>query len=195
VGAEIAELGWGRHSLPILREFGFDVCGVDYSEGGCDLAREMCRRNAVNAKITCADFFHPPRELNGAFDVVVSFGVVEHFTDTGSTIGKFSEFLRPGGLLLTVVPNIGGLVGLSQRLLNQQVYDTHESISPARLAAAHRESGLRSLRMPTSCSRTLASSIPAHAGSIKLTAHRAPKALSAEYGPSSRLSGHCRAII
>jgi 2-polyprenyl-3-methyl-5-hydroxy-6-metoxy-1,4-benzoquinol methylase len=143
-GKRLLELGCGgsAYLAYFAREFGFDVCGIDYSEGGCDLAREMCRRHGVQARVFCADFFHAPSELNQAFDAVVSFGVVEHFTDTSSTIGKFSEFVRPGGQLITVVPNMHGLVGWSQRLLNRQVYETHEAITPSRLAAAHAASGL-----------------------------------------------------
>ena len=64
-----------------------------------ELARLMCQVNGVNTQIVCSDFFHAPPEMLGAYDVVASFGVVEHFTDTetvieGRVCGKHSgEFL------------------------------------------------------------------------------------------------------
>jgi 2-polyprenyl-3-methyl-5-hydroxy-6-metoxy-1,4-benzoquinol methylase len=181
-GRRLLELGCGGSAfLPYFaRQMHFDVCGIDYSEGGCELAREMCRRNAVDARIICADFFRAPKELSGTFDAVVSFGVVEHFTDTASTIAKFSEFLRPGGILLTVVPNMRGLVGAGQRLLNRKIYDTHEVISPARLAMAHRECGLRIIENGYFLFTNFGVINPGMmAGGISLLFHRVLKSLSA----------------
>jgi 2-polyprenyl-3-methyl-5-hydroxy-6-metoxy-1,4-benzoquinol methylase len=143
-GRRILELGCGGSAyLPYFAtEFGLEVCGIDYSEGGCGLAREMCRRNGVQAKVICANFFDVPSEFEHAFDAVASFGVVEHFTDTAGTIRKFAEYLQPGGLLVTVVPNMSGLVGLGQRVLNEKVFHTHEVVTPDRLRLAYEAAGL-----------------------------------------------------
>jgi 2-polyprenyl-3-methyl-5-hydroxy-6-metoxy-1,4-benzoquinol methylase len=144
----LLELGCGGSAfLPYLaREFGFDVSGVDYSENGCSLARRMCEVNGVQATIVCADFFESPAELAGSFDAVVSFGVVEHFSDTAKTLACFSRFLKPGGMLLTVVPNMRGVVGAAQKMLCRAVFDIHESVTPERLDEAHRAAGLTIVR-------------------------------------------------
>jgi SAM-dependent methyltransferase len=143
-GRRLLELGCGGSAfLPYFaHEFGFAVSGIDYSEGGCRQTRELCASHGVQADIVCADFFNAPPSLHGAFDAVVSFGVVEHFSDTAATVGHFARFLRPGGTLLTMVPNMHGAVGLSQRWLNRDVFDKHEQIDPARLHAAHEHAGL-----------------------------------------------------
>ena len=36
----------------------------------------------VKGDIVCADFFSPPESMIEEFDVVISFGVLEHFEDT-----------------------------------------------------------------------------------------------------------------
>jgi 2-polyprenyl-3-methyl-5-hydroxy-6-metoxy-1,4-benzoquinol methylase len=134
-GGRLLELGCGGSAfLPYFaRQYGFEVCGIDYSETGCDLAREMCSANDVSASVVCADFFNPPEDMLGSFDVVTSFGVVEHFADTAQTLASFARYLRPGGLLLTVVPNMQGACGQAQRLLSKEVYEMHEVITPERL--------------------------------------------------------------
>lgn len=140
----LLELGCGGSALlPYFARFhGYRVSGIDYSEGGVRLAKAMCAANGVDASILQEDFFKAPSDLKGSFDVVVSFGVVEHFTDTPATIKAFSEFVRPGGTLISVVPNMQGLCGTGQRVLDRQVYDMHETIDVERLEQAHRQAGM-----------------------------------------------------
>jgi 2-polyprenyl-3-methyl-5-hydroxy-6-metoxy-1,4-benzoquinol methylase len=77
------------------------------------------------------------------FDVVVSFGVVEHFDDTASCLRAASSFLKPGGLLITNIPNMVGWIGSVQKMVNKPVYDIHQLIDRARLREAHELAGLQ----------------------------------------------------
>ena len=144
----ILELGCGGSAyLPYFSKYyGFQVSGIDYSQSGIDLAREMCERNGVTPTLYCADFFEVPAEDLQNFDAVASFGVVEHFTDTDETVRAFSRFVRPDGLLLTVVPNMEGLTGFFQRLLSRRVFEIHEVITPERLRKSHAAAGLEVLQ-------------------------------------------------
>jgi len=145
---KLLELGCGGSAfLPYFsREFGLQVDGIDYSERGCELARLMCHVNGVNTQIVCSDFFHAPPEMLGAYDVVASFGVVEHFTDTEKTLAQFAKFLRPGGLMITTVPNLDGLVGLAQRALASDIFAKHVVITSGSFHQAHENAGLAILR-------------------------------------------------
>ena len=107
------------------KEFAFEVYGIDYSEIGCQQAKQILEYEGVNGKIVCADFFSPPGSMLKAFDVVVSFGVLEHFEDTTACIAAFSKFLKPGGLLITNIPNLCGLNGLIQKMINRSIFDIH----------------------------------------------------------------------
>ena len=144
-GAELLEVGCASSPwLPYFaREYPIRVCGLDYAPQGCATARESLRRAGVEGEVVCADLFAPPDELLSRFDVVVSFGVVEHFTNTAACIEAVSRLLKPGGWLLTEIPNLTGGLGLIGRLVNPAVHDMHVPLTPRELAAAHSSAGMQ----------------------------------------------------
>ena len=147
-GAKLLEAGCGSSTwLPYFAsEFGFAVGGIDYTQSACDQARANLSRQNVPGEIVCADFFDPPEQMRQAFDVVFSSGVAEHFTDTAGCLSSLTEFLKPGGLMITSIPNMRGLCGFVQKLLNRPTFDIHVALDAETLAAAHERAGLRILR-------------------------------------------------
>ncbi len=140
----LLEVGCGRSVwLPhFARQFGVTVTGLDYSPVGCEQARAILAAQGVSGEIVCADLFSPPPPLLGSFDVVFSYGLVEHFEDTIACVRALSRFLRPNGWLVTVIPNMAGLVGRLQRSLNRPVYDLHVPLDREDLRTAHERAGL-----------------------------------------------------
>jgi SAM-dependent methyltransferase len=102
----------------------------------------MAASAEIEVDITCADLFSPPAKLENQFDIVVSIGVIEHFNDTAQVVRALSRFLRVGGILATVVPNIPGLVGTLFKRVNRPVYDIHVPLDAAALRAAHEHASL-----------------------------------------------------
>lgn len=143
----LLEVGCARSTwLPYFaKEFGFRVSGIDYSELGCEQAQTISGRVGVKADVRCSDFFAPPADMFGAFDVVVSFGVVEHFADTVACIEAFRGFLRPGALMVTIVPNLAGMIGWIQKRFGRSVYDIHVPLTRDELHMAHEHAGFRVL--------------------------------------------------
>ncbi len=143
----LLEIGCAKSAwLPYFaKEFGFCVSGIDYSPIGCQMAKKVLQVNGVEAEVVCANFFSPPSNMLEAFDVVVSFGVIEHFEDTASCLRAVSSFLKPGGMLITSIPNMVGGIGAIQKSVNKPVYDIHQLIDPARLRKAHELAGLEVL--------------------------------------------------
>ncbi|MDO8435043.1 MAG: class I SAM-dependent methyltransferase [Candidatus Binatus sp.] len=143
-GLRLLELGCANSSmLPLFaREFGFEVAGIDRSPTGCEQASEVLRDASIAGDIVCGDFFEPPDRLLGAYDVVWSFGVIEHFHDTAGVVSSFVRYLRPGGWLLTMVPNMAGSVGAVLALLNRPVYDIHVILDREAVLRAHQAAGL-----------------------------------------------------
>lgn len=141
----LLEVGCARSTwLPYFaKEFGFRVSGIDYSELGCEQAQTISERAGVKADVVCSDFFAPPADMLGAFDVVVSFGVVEHFADTAACVDAFRGFLRPGGIMVTIIPNLVGLIGWIQKRFGRLVYDMHVPLTPGELYMAHENAGFR----------------------------------------------------
>ena len=57
-------------------------------------------------------------------------------------ITAMSRFLRPGGMMITVVPNLCGFIGSAQQRLCRPVYLKHNVVTVESLKAAHEGSGL-----------------------------------------------------
>jgi 2-polyprenyl-3-methyl-5-hydroxy-6-metoxy-1,4-benzoquinol methylase len=144
----LVEVGCAQSKwLPYFaRIHALSVTGLDYSELGCARARELLRIAQCRGEIIQADMFNPPENLKARFDVVLSMGLVEHFPDTASAIRACAALAKPGGLILTLVPNMVGIVGLGQRWLDRAVYDRHVPLDSEALRAAHEKCGLSILR-------------------------------------------------
>lgn len=166
----VLELGCARSAwLPYFaREFRCRVAGLDYSELGARQAAERLAELGIPADVRCADLFAPPPDWIEAFDVVAWFGVAEHFEQTALAVRAAARYVRPGGLLLTEIPNLAGLNGWLQRLFHKPVYDIHVPLTAPDLAGAHQDAGLQLLS-----SRYL---VPTDFGVIDLAGH-APGAL------------------
>lgn len=143
-GSRLLEIGAARSRwLPYFAQhFGLQVTGLDYSEAGCDQARAILARSGRRGDVVCADLFAPPPHLLGRFDIVVSFGVVEHFPDTCGAIVAGARLLAAGGRMITTVPNMRGSIGSLQRLLDPKVYGIHVPLRPRDLKVAHDRAGL-----------------------------------------------------
>jgi SAM-dependent methyltransferase len=124
------------------REWGYVVTGLDYSELGCLQSRVLLAREGVAGEIFHQDLFCPePRQL-ASFDLVFSNGVVEHFEDTGTVLHQMAAYLKPGGLMITLVPNLAGWLGGLQKLVSQEVMAIHRPLTREELAEAHVAAGL-----------------------------------------------------
>lgn len=143
----LLEIGCARSIwLPYFsKEFGFKIEGIDYSENGCEQSREILVNEGVEGNITCSDFFNPPKDMLGKYDVVVSFGVAEHFEDTAKCIKAFSEFLKPGGIIITEIPNLAGLMGTIQKKVGPLIYNIHVPLDRFDLVNAHKINSLEIL--------------------------------------------------
>ena len=128
------------------KQFGFDVSGLDYSELGCAQTKKILERDQVKGSIYLGDLFHPPSELIGKFDVVCSFGVVEHFDDTVATLNKIGAFLKPGGILITSIPNLTGVSGFLQKWMNRPVYDIHKVMSTEQIKNYVKDAGFEIIK-------------------------------------------------
>lgn len=143
-GKQFLEVGCAMSIwLPYFaKEFGFDITGLDYSEIGCKQERDVLRKAEVEGQIICADFFKPPAHLLDQFDFAFSFGVAEHFIPTEYCLAAFNRFLKPGGRLITIIPNMVGSVGWLTKVFNRPVYDIHVLLTIEDLRAAHEKAGL-----------------------------------------------------
>jgi 2-polyprenyl-3-methyl-5-hydroxy-6-metoxy-1,4-benzoquinol methylase len=144
-GGEALEIGCARSAwLPYFAcEFGMSVFGLDYSETGCDQARQVLASAQVEGTITCADLFVPPKGWSNRFDALLTIGLVDHFSDAAKCTAALADYLRPNGVIITLIPNLTGLIGTLLRAMNPKVHGIHVRLDPQQLAAAHEAAGLR----------------------------------------------------
>jgi len=107
------ELGCGASSfLPYLAKKynNFHLFGIDKSLMGCKLA--FINNDNLNStnNIIYGDILNNPIKP-GRFDIVFSFGLIEHFDQPDTILKKHIDLLKPGGLLICIIPNVCGLQG------------------------------------------------------------------------------------
>jgi SAM-dependent methyltransferase len=129
-GAKVLEVGSapGRHLVILNQTFGFIPYGVEYSESGVELNRELFTLHNINPdNVIHADFlsteFH--ERYKGYFDIVVSRGFIEHFTDVEDVIEKHIDLLAKGGYLIVSIPNLRGANYILMRLFHRELIPMH----------------------------------------------------------------------
>ncbi len=141
--ARLLEMGCGNSQwMPFFAARGWQVTGLDYSADGCRMARENLEALGCAGEVSVRDFTAIGSEFNGRFEVVLSFGVVEHFESTAQAVGWFVRCVAPGGLLVTVVPNLTGGMGRWVKRIDAEIWRAHVPVDLATLSAAHRAHGL-----------------------------------------------------
>jgi SAM-dependent methyltransferase len=143
----ILELGGGASRiLPYLaRQLGFKVTGSDFSPSGCSLLQANLKLQNVAGDVVCEDLFHSSL-ASDAFDVVYSSGLIEHFDDTAAVVAEHVRLLKPGGVLVLMVPNLEGLQGKVFEKLAPPLWHAHRVFGPPQLAATLSDLGLKDVR-------------------------------------------------
>ena len=114
----------GRWLAFLARQFGLRVSGIEYtSDGAVATRRNLALLGVHSADIREADFLSTAP--SAIYDVVLSLGFVEHFTDVEAVIRLHAGWARPGGRVIIGVPNFRGLHGLLQRALDRDVLARH----------------------------------------------------------------------
>ena len=140
----IIELGCAGSIWPIYfnNYFSSNVSGLDYSKDGCLLSKKILKFYKVNGDIYCTDLFKPPAFLKKKYDYVVSFGLVEHYENTADCLKHCSKFLKDDGVMITFIPNMYGIPGFLQKLVDKEVFNVHIPLSKEDLEKEHQKAGL-----------------------------------------------------
>lgn len=81
----------------------FEVFGLEPSEWASKIARERFR-----LEVYCEPM-DTDRFPDGHFDVVAMIDVIEHLTDPLAALKRAARWLKPGGILYLVTPDVGSL--------------------------------------------------------------------------------------
>ena len=143
-GKSLIEVGCANSAvLPLFNsKLGFSIAGLDYSPIGCAQTEAILAREGISGDVFQTDVFSPSVDLLGRFDVVISLGLVEHFSDTAAVVRTLANLLKPGGVMITSVPNMNGATGLMQKMFDRKVFDIHIPLTTNQLSEAHVSAGL-----------------------------------------------------
>ena len=105
--SRIIEFG-GANSLFLLaltKWENADVSAVDYSETGVEKLRSLFEANNCSINAVCADMFAWNPGENG-YDLVLHWGLLEHFTDPVPVLRVCQSALAPAGKVVFSMPNM-----------------------------------------------------------------------------------------
>jgi 2-polyprenyl-3-methyl-5-hydroxy-6-metoxy-1,4-benzoquinol methylase len=118
--------------LAIFAELGYEVNGIDWADGVTDLLPDWLRKQ----KYRCGDFeqsdifdYTSVRK----FDIVGSFGLIEHFTNWSEMIELQANLVADSGYIVLETPNFKGVVqNTLHKFLDRRNFDIHfiPSMSP-----------------------------------------------------------------
>jgi SAM-dependent methyltransferase len=98
--------------------------GIEYSQTGMEATiRNFELLNLPVDEILTGDFFAIKGDPR--FDLVMSFGFIEHFDDPNSVIDRHLDWVKPGGKLVLGVPNFNGIYRPIQQILDPSLLDKH----------------------------------------------------------------------
>lgn len=141
------EIGCGSSGwLPYFaKKYNYLVSGLDYSEIGCQIAKENLKMFGITCdEIICEDILQ--WKSNKRYDVIFTYGVIEHFKDPGIVLKIIYEHLNSEGIAITVVPNLQGIIRVLFKLFAKDIYDTHIVISKGILKEIHEKIGFQNIK-------------------------------------------------
>jgi SAM-dependent methyltransferase len=123
-----------------------DVYGIEYSDA-VHKAERLGRDLGLDFNLIHGDLFAPWDERHlESFDLVLSCGLIEHFDDPLAVLQQMMKILRPGGALVSIIPNFDGLFNVLWRAYDRDNYAYHKPIPRAELTALHRRAGVSDVR-------------------------------------------------
>lgn len=124
--AKVLEIGAapGRWLAFLAKRFDFKVSAIEYSSNGVKVLKKNLDMLNVNLEqVLEGDFFS--LKAQPIFDVVMSFGFIEHFNEVDKVINHHSQWLKSGGKLIVGIPNFSNFHGRLQKILDPEVYNAH----------------------------------------------------------------------
>jgi 2-polyprenyl-3-methyl-5-hydroxy-6-metoxy-1,4-benzoquinol methylase len=139
--ARLVELGGAssRFAIDLAKYAQCDVTIVDNSEVGIEISKKLFSQENVEINTVYGNIFDLSK-LDGGFDVVTHWGLMEHFEDPRSIFDISSRLLKPGGHVVYSMPN---MAAVGARLwkrhapanFSAHIFHTDEALNRAAIAS------------------------------------------------------------
>lgn len=126
-GLSIMEIGGapGQFLAFFAKTFRYSIHALDYSGTGCRKAEENFEKLNLAATIYNRDILRDDLSDLPRFDIVYSFGFIEHFPDLDTVVAKHLDLLKDEGILMLGVPNYSGVSRLVLKRLAPNMLSMH----------------------------------------------------------------------
>jgi SAM-dependent methyltransferase len=103
----------GQYLIYMARNFKYHIHSLDYSKVGNEKTLQNLKLAKIDVNVYERNLFSR-NFSNGLpqFDIVYSLGFIEHFENLTEVVKKHLDLLKPGGILVLGVPNLGGIYKL-----------------------------------------------------------------------------------
>lgn len=91
--------------LSVFKENKWDCTGVEFNKFAASYASDKFGIKVINKSI-----FDIEESSSSKYDLIMLWGVLEHFYDPKKILQKINKLLNPGGLLLLEVPSADGML-------------------------------------------------------------------------------------
>ena len=148
--AKVLEVGaGGSHTLGALAaRLECETYGVEPDLGGIKKTIELAKAESGKVRMILGDGFNLPFD-EGAFDVVYSLGLVEHFEpkQTQALIEDHLRVCKPAGIVIVAVPNLLNLPHTLRKayLGSRYEYAPERSFSPREIKRILASAGVESI--------------------------------------------------
>lgn len=89
------------------KDYGYSITGLDFADNTDAFFDTMKKNHIDKYKFIKADIIDYKTEKK--YDIVASFGFIEHFDDIDLILSKHEQLMQPGGYLVITVPNFRNL--------------------------------------------------------------------------------------
>jgi SAM-dependent methyltransferase len=108
--------------LPTIGRYHYKLSGIDFNPRNSDELPMWLKSHGVDVgNFYSGDLFEFVHNNNHQFDLVCSFGLIEHFENFDELIGMHIRLLAPGGKLIITTPNFRGLM----QYLPHKIFDSY----------------------------------------------------------------------
>jgi SAM-dependent methyltransferase len=141
--ARVAELGGAlsQYLVDLSLFEGARITAIDYSPVGISRTKELFAKSGVQGEVIAADVFNWTYE-GESFDMVLHFGLLEHFDNPEPLLSVSSRLLKPDGVLFFTMPNLGAIGAKLWQRNAPRNYSAHVYHTDQAVAAACSQNGL-----------------------------------------------------
>lgn len=113
--------------IPTIARKGYLVHGVDFNpRNATDLPHWLKSQGLQIGEFWTADFFDFIKDDKKRFDLVCSFGLIEHFENYTDVIKAHIDLVKPGGEIVITTPNFRGFMQyMPHRLFDNENLKKH----------------------------------------------------------------------